>query len=200
MRLSLFGKKTVLIFLGVMLLASAGYPDSDPKTQLASVFQQGKNLYDQGRRSEAMQVWDSASGYWNADPSVKRAIEFFENKIQGKTQAVSVAPAPAPPSVDTPEETASSKNTQAQLTSEEPAEEAVPIDQPALEEAPEPEMPVAKDDPYVISSIYQKGKALYEQGRTEEAEKEWHKLDGRVGEHSGVRILIDSLKKSRSRR
>lgn len=153
----------------------AGDSSADPKAQLAAVFKEGKALYDQGRRAEAMQVWDSASGYWDADPSVKKTIEFFQNRIQPKTDSL-----PAPEIVVSAE-------------AESRSQETVPADEEDLPPPAEEDM----DDPYVISLIYQKGKALHEQGRYEEADREWRKLDSRVAEHSGVKILIDSLKQSR---
>lgn len=152
-----------------------GWASADPKAQLAAAFKEGKNLYDQGRHAEAMQVWDSASGYWDADPAIKKMIEYFQNKIQPKSDSL---PVPAAVSEE---------------VSAAPSQETLSMDEETAPLPDEEDM----DDPYVISSIYQTGKALHEQGRYEEADREWQKLDGRVAEHSGVKILIDSLKQSR---
>lgn len=209
-----------LAFLLIFYLPSALGADSsaDLKERSHAVFRKGKNLYDQGRYSEAFSEWDAVLSSPEGS-SVKKTIEFLKSRVKD----VVIDPAPAAQSPE-PDVTASqtevatvpsrpeapvavaSKEAQPRIQSPEGFEETLATAQKKTKEenraAAREVVRFRKEKERVLEIqkeldvSFENGKKALEKGKIDQAAAEWEKILPHFEDPAGFKHRLESLRRS----
>ena len=160
---------------------------SDRQSSVTATFQKGKDLYDQGRVQEALDVWDSITPNLDNQPRIKEHIlgarQSYEasQAAAAELEAVKARPVMAPAALP----------------------ETLKIaDERLKKEALEAQTETAKADKALgerrdwVVANFQKGKAFYDQGLYKEAMDAWAPLLPQVENRDKLQVLMDNVSDS----
>lgn len=157
-----------------------------------TTFNKGKVLYEDGRYAEALEQWQRLLPYLEKDSQIKALIEAFQASFKewsDRSSAIGELEqrSEKPVSLSQPETMT--------VTFKEAADKMKAQAEAASARAADLEKTLEQRRSW-IEFTYQKGRALFDQGRYADAVQEWGVLGPYLSEHPEVRAQIEDAKRS----
>lgn len=163
---------------------------SEKETWLKTTFEKGKTYYEVGKYKEAIEFWTSLEPVIKTNPELSSLMaglkERFQNALKARKEADAVearrnekfpVPDELPQLLTSMNEKISSKQYE-HMSRAEKAEQAL------------------QDRSATMTSIYMKGRSLYEANDYDGALKEWALLPGYLQDEPKIRVAVEQLQKS----